>query len=185
MKKNLAAAQARLQPALDAVRVATGRDPFWRQRLSGLGGGDPVAFSVHLAVVVEPFLGYILDGSKTVESRFSVNRCAPFGKVSQGDAVLLKRSGGPVVGVMQVRAVWSYRLDESSWRLIRERFAEALRAQDPEFWANRREAFYATLMLVDHVLPIEPIRWEKADRRGWVVVRKPRQASLFGDCDEF
>jgi hypothetical protein len=185
MNKNLAAVQARLQPALDAVKLATWADPFWRERLAGLAGGRAVAFSVHLAVFVEPFLGYILDGSKTVESRFSVNRCAPFGKVNQGDAVLLKRAGGPVVGIMQVRSVWSYQLGESSWRFIREQFAEALRAQDPEFWADRREAFYATLMLVDHVLPIEPIRWEKADRRGWVVVRKPRQASLFGDGDEF
>jgi len=59
-----------LPPALDAVRLAVSTDPFWAERLSGLTGPTAIEFSVHLAVFVEPFLGYILDGSKTVESRF-------------------------------------------------------------------------------------------------------------------
>jgi hypothetical protein len=139
---------------------------------------------IHLAVFVEPFLGYVLDGSKTVESRFSVNRCAPFGQVSRGDVVLLKRAGGPVVGIAQVRTVWSYQLDKSSWRVIRKRFAEALRAQDPEFWERRSGASYATLMLMDHVRKLRPVGWEKRDRRGWVVLLGVEQPSLFGEIDE-
>jgi hypothetical protein len=130
-------------------------------------------------VFVEPFLAYVLDGSKTVESRFSVNRCAPFGKVSQGDVILLKRAGGPIVGIARVRTVWSYELDDSSWAMIQERFAKALRAQDPEFWERKRRASYATLMLIDQVLELEPVDWEKRDRRGWVVVQSGGQPSLF------
>lgn len=184
MKKKRVAADLRLQPALDAVRLTASADPFWGERLSNLTSEAAVEFAVHLAVFVEPFLGYILDGSKTIESRFSVNRCAPFERVSQGDVVLLKRTGGPVVGIVQVRTVWSYRLDESSWGLIRRQFTEALRAQDPEFWEHRRAASYATLMAIDHVLALKPIEWEKRDRRGWVVVRSVRQPSLFGGSDE-
>ena len=78
---------------------------------------------------VQPFLGYVLDGSKTVESRFSVKRCAPFEKVSQGDVVLLKGAGGPVVGIARVRTVWSFDLDETSWGVIRERFAKRVRTK--------------------------------------------------------
>ena len=111
-------------------------------------------------------------------------RDVPFGKVSQGDVVLLKRAGGPVVGIARVRTVWSYQLDESSWEVIREQFAKALRAQDPEFWERRRGASYATLMLIDHVLALEPVEWEKRDRRGWVVVRSVGQPSLFRGDDE-
>jgi hypothetical protein len=184
MKKKLATEGPRLLQALNAVRLAVSADPFWAERLSGLSGVAAVEFSVHLAVFVEPFLGYILDGSKTVESRFSANRCAPFGRVHQGDAVLLKRAGGPVVGLAHVRAVWSYHLDEASWRFIRENFTEALRAQDPGFWKSRREAAYATLMSINHVIAFEPIEWEKRDRRGWVVVQKTRQPFLFGGGNE-
>ncbi len=184
MKKKRAAADPRFARALDAVRLAASADSFWGERLSGLAGGGDVDFSVHLAIFVEPFLGYVLDGSKTVESRFSVNQCAPFGRVSQGDAVLLKRAGGPVVGIAQVRMVWSYRLDETSWGVIREQFTEALRAQDPDFWEHRRAAAYATLMSIDRVMALKPIEWEKRDRRGWVVVRSAGQPSLFGGDDE-
>jgi hypothetical protein len=167
----------------DEIRRASSDDVAWRGLLGAPGSKLP-SCGIHLAVFVEPFLGYVLDGSKTVESRFSVNRCAPFGKVSQGDVVLLKRAGGPVVGIARVRSVWSYELDESSWAVIRERFAKALRAQDPAFWERRKGAAYATLMLLDQVLALDPVEWEKRDRRGWVVVRSVGQPSLFRGDDE-
>src|ERR1700680_4435376 len=93
----------------DAIRHAVADDGIWRGVL-GAPGSELPSCGIHLAVFVEPFLGYVLDGSKTVESRFSVNRCAPFGKVSRGDVVLLKRAGGAVVGIARVRTVWSYQL---------------------------------------------------------------------------
>jgi hypothetical protein len=169
--------------SFDEIRRVVADDALWggllgkpRSRLPSCG--------IHLAVFVEPFLGYVLDGSKTVESRFSVNRCAPFGRVSPGDVVLLKRPGGPVVGIVSVRTVWSYELDASSWPVIRERFAKSLRAQDPEFWERRRGASYATLMLMDQVRGLEPVEWAKRDRRGWVVVRSLEQPLLFRGDDE-
>ena len=165
------------------IRRAVADDGVWRDVL-GAPDSELPSCGIHLAVFVEPFLGYVLDGSKTVESRFSVNRCAPFGKVNQGDVMLLKRAGGPVVGIARVRTVWSYHLDETSWGVIRERFTKALRAQDPVFWDRRREASYATLMLLDHVLALKPVEWEKRDRRGWVVVRSVGEPSLFRGGDE-
>ncbi|OAI51261.1 hypothetical protein AYO44_05010 [Planctomycetaceae bacterium SCGC AG-212-F19] len=169
--------------SFNEIRLAVEGNCVWGDILGAHDSALPLC-GVHLAVFVEPFLGYVLDGSKTVESRFSINRCAPFGKVSPGDVVLLKRAGGPVVGIARVRTVWSYELDESSWAVIRKRFAKALRAQAPEFWERRRGATYATLMLIDQVLALEPVKWEKRDRRGWVVVRSAGQPSLFGGDDE-
>ncbi len=160
------------------IRRAIADEVVWGEVLGAPSSGLP-SCGIHLAVFVEPFLGYVLDGSKTVESRFSVNRCAPFGKVSKGDVILLKKAGGPVVGIARVQTVWSYQLDDSSWGLIREQFAKALRVQYPEFWERKRGASYATLMLIDHVLALEPVEWEKRDRRGWVVVRSVGKPSLF------
>jgi hypothetical protein len=177
------ATNATWRKPFDEIRRAVSDNGTWGGILGAPGSRLP-SCGIHLAVFVEPFLRYVLDGSKTVESRFSLHRCAPFGRVSVGDAVLLKRAGGPVVGIARVRTVWSYELDESSWAEIREQFALALRAQDQEFWERRRGASYATLMMFDHVLALEPVEWEKRDRRGWVVVRKAEQPSLLRGNDD-
>ena len=136
--------------------------------------------SIHLAVLVEPYLQYIIDGDKTVESRFSANRCAPYQKVKTGDLVLLKRSGGPVVAFCEVSHAWYYELDPGSWHEIRKEFATALCAQDPEFWKSRERAEFATLMRIKDVTPVVPFSCSKRDRRGWAVVREeglPEQAT--------
>jgi len=167
----------------DEVRRAVAHHGVWSAKL-GAAGGELPACGIHLGVFVEPFLGYVLDGTKTVESRFSVNRCAPYGRVGNGDVILLKESGGPVVGLANVRTVWSYLLDPSTWRDIRTQFAKALRIQDPEFWARRSKSEYATLMAIDQVFAVEPVEWEKHDRRGWVVMQPAGPSALFGGEDE-
>jgi hypothetical protein len=134
--------------------------------------------TVHMAVFVEPYLQYILDGRKTIESRFSVNRCPPYGRVREGDIVLLKRSGGPVYGICQVAQVWFYRLDRKSWEEIRENFSLALCAQDPQFWKDREAASFATLMRIKNVRSIDPIEIPKKDRRGWVFITTPLPSQL-------
>ncbi len=163
----------------EALRHALIGDAFWENRLSTLSSGNPTTFSVHLAVCVEPFLRYVLEGRKTVESRFSAIRCAAYGRIQSGDVVLLKRSGGPVVGICETGETWCYTLDRASWHTIRKEFAEALCAEDDEFWRSREDASYATLMRVRRVWPIGPIPWEKRDRRGWVIVQAGSNPTLF------
>jgi hypothetical protein len=146
-------------------------DTFWEPRLAPLAQGTPPAFAIHLGVFVEPYLQYILDGLKTVESRFSTRRLAPYQHVDPGDLLLLKQASGPIVGLCHVAQVWFYRLDPQSWQTIRASYAEALCAQDPGFWAARAHASFATLMRIQHVQAIPPITYQKRDRRGWVVLR--------------
>ena len=152
-----------------SLSKAISGDEYWTRCFdSATDGNRPSA--VHLAVFVEPFLQYVLDGRKTVESRFSVRRIAPYCRVHPGDVVLLKRAGGPVVGLCRVADVWFYRLDPSSWNLIRKEFTVALCAQDPAFWESRRSASFATLMRLDRVRAIRSFNFPKRDRRGWVVL---------------
>lgn len=56
----------------------------------------------HLAILTPGWIELILDGKKTIESRFSKVRCAPFGKVQEGDIVFMKESGGLVKGMFTV-----------------------------------------------------------------------------------
>ena len=112
-------------------------DPVWVERLTRLRGANGSPFSLHLAVFVEPYLQYVLQGAKTIESRFSLRRSAPYGRVRPDDLLLLKRSGGPITGICTVSNVWLYHLDPASWQFIRREFAQALCAQDPAFWQQR------------------------------------------------
>lgn len=61
--------------------------------------------SIHIAIMVEPFLSYVLNGKKTIESRINKTKSAPYGKVSRGDIVFLKRSGGFIVGMFRASDV--------------------------------------------------------------------------------
>jgi hypothetical protein len=169
---NTGTIQNSLKPLVDQLRSAVQGDSFWESYLQRLKSPDSATFTLHLAILVEPYLQYILDGKKTVESRFSSRRFAPYNRVDKGDVVLLKQSSGPIVGVCQVAYVWFYQLDPESWQTIREDFAAALCAQDPDFWKEREAASFATLMRIQHVKSIEPINFAKRDRRGWVVLHE-------------
>ncbi len=133
---------------------------------------DRAKGGIHLAIFVEPFLGAVLDGRKTLESRFAKNRCAPFGTVSEGDLVFLKKSGGPVVGVASVGEPMFHHIGDGTLAAMRQSHAEALFAEDDGFWDDRREKRYATLIPIDHVVQFEPIGIDKKDRRGWVTYRE-------------
>ncbi len=154
------------------LKESTRGHRFWRRYLENLSASAPPQFSIHLAVLLEPYLRFILDGSKTVESRFSKNRIPPFRSVEQGDVILLKRAAASAIsGVCVVSRVWFYQLDVDSWDEIRDRFTVALRAEHPSFWEQRETAQYATLMRISEVQILPPIEVPKRDRRGWVVLR--------------
>ena len=82
-------------------------DPAWDLALSRLARGE---VGLHLAVLTEPFCSLLLDGAKTIESRFSHVRCAPYGTLAKGDIVVVKKTGGPVTGAFQAGTVRSYHL---------------------------------------------------------------------------
>lgn len=128
----------------------------------------------HLAVFVEPFLGYILDGRKRVESRFSKRPIPPYGSVSRGDWIALKQAAGPVVGVCEVGDVWFYELDETIVEELKEKFSVALCAMDPEFWRRKASARFLTLMEIRDVHTFSPFFISKRDRRGWVRLKPVR-----------
>jgi len=133
---------------------------------------------IHLAVFVEPYLSFVLQGKKTVESRFSVNRLPPYEQVRKGDLIVLKKSSGPICGVCKVSSVWYYRLDPSSWAEI-EQHAVALCMDHSPFWAKKRNASFATLMRIEEVVPISDLLIDKVDPRSWVVLKDSnRQSSL-------
>lgn len=128
--------------------------------------------SLHLAVLVEPYLGFVLDGTKTIESRFSLRPIPPFRCVKSGDLVLLKAPAKPIVGMCTVTNVWEYELNDDTWDIVRARFGASIRPQDG-FWESRRHARFATLLAIGDVQVTPSIPVAKRDRRGWVVLASP------------
>ena len=164
------------------LRQTLSGDPFWAKYLRSSKGGTST-YVLHLAVMVEPFLTYMLEGRKTIESRFSQKRIAPFNKINPGDIILLKKAGGQIVAVCLADDTWFYRLDPESWNTIKENFADYICAQDPAFWHEREKAAFATLIKVVRVTPIEPVSIEKRDRRGWVVLTPELQSPVLSLFD--
>lgn len=154
---------------IEEVQDRLGSDHGWQERVRR-------AFTrtsrnrVHLAIFTEPYLGFLLSGKKTVESRFSITRRAPYGRVEPQDIVILKKASGPIYGACEVATVWSYKVDVASLREIRETFAEGLCAIESDFWTARRSCRFATLMLIANVVLLKPFTISKQDRRGWVVL---------------
>ena len=151
-----------------ALRAAVDPDPFWERRLAAVRDDGS---ALHLAILVEPYLTAILQGRKTIESRFTKHRVAPYGAIAVGDLLVLKRSSGPIVGLAVAAEIWSYELDPSIFRTLVEDFSAPLGVTEPAFWTQRQDARYATLVRLARVRAIPPLDFPKRDRRAWVVLK--------------
>jgi ASC-1-like (ASCH) protein len=155
-------------------------DDNWFNYFHSVINDDYSPIGIHLAIFNEPYLKYILNGQKTVESRFAINKIAPYKQISKGDILLLKKSSGPIMGICKVKEVWFYNLNPELIRNIRNEFTESLCAQDPFFWEQRVNASFATLLQISDVKEINPTPYQKSDRRGWVVLKSTiNSPSLF------
>jgi len=160
---------------IDDIRSRLAESAFWQNYLSEAEHPQS-RIGMHVAIFAEPFLSFLLDGRKTVESRFSRNRCAPFGEVSDGDIILIKEVAGPICALALARRAWFYDLHLESIDQIRGRYGELI-CGDEEFWSARGDAAYATLIELSDIACMEPLDLRKRDRRGWVTLRS-RQMSL-------
>lgn len=127
---------------------------------------------IHLAVFVEPYLSAVLQSRKTIESRFAVHRRPPYGCIEPEDYILLKQSGGPVVGVVLAKSATFYQLSPSVLAQLRLRFADKLFANDDQFWESRALKQYATLIELQEPLKITPLPIVKRDRQAWVTYHR-------------
>lgn len=133
----------------------------------------------HLAILKKPYLDLILEGRKTVESRFLKTRKEPFGQVRAGDVLFLKESSGPVCGKAVVSAVKSYenlmpaRMDE-----LKRRY-NYLICGDDEYWKKKNDCGFGVLVWLCNAERIEPVWISKKDWRGWVVLTERENFGLF------
>lgn len=125
---------------------------------------------IHLAVMNRDPLLKLLSGEKRIESRFSLKRCVPHGRVSEGERIFFKEASGPVRATAVVCSVFTTSLaspaELESIRAIYGRWIQA----DDAFWSSKSGARWATLMGLGDLLPLTPFPVAKRDPRPWVVL---------------
>lgn len=134
----------------------------------------------HLAILTQPYLDKIISKDKTIESRFSKPRIAPFQRVQKGDVIFLKQAAGPLLAITLVSEVRFFGpLEEGEIENIFEEYRDGL-ALEQDFTETKLDSKYGTLIFLSSVTAIQPIPVAKTDRRAWIVLSsEPRQAALF------
>ncbi len=163
------------------LQIYKNGNDYWKDKIKAIENRK-----IHLAIMVEPYLTRILKGEKTIESRFSTNRITPFKKVYEGEIILLKKSGGPIVALFEAGVVHSFEFSnkgEPTVNLIKEKYNNQLKIDD-DFWNAKKDSKYATLINVKNLLVIEPISLKFLNRQSWILLeriarKENKQMSLF------
>lgn len=137
--------------------------------------------NIHLAVFSEPYLSLILSGVKTIESRFSINQVSPYRKVFPKDIVLIKKSGGDVIGLFTISETnFFFNLNETKINEINKIYGKELCWNaDPFFLLTKKDTNFLTLIKFDNVIKLRPIMCNKSDRSGWSIVKLGYNNTLF------
>lgn len=126
----------------------------------------------HLAIFQNDGAEKILSGKKTIESRFSRAKIAPYGVISSGDLVYIKPSGGEIIGQFRVTKVITFDgLDSKDIQEIKEKYGKGLNV-DENYWKGKENCKFATLIFIGNSSRFitSPVKIPKKDLRGWVVL---------------
>jgi len=132
----------------------------------------------HLVIFKKPYLEAILAGTKSVESRLNKTNRPPFNQVSKGDKLFLKESSGPVratakaVKVKQFETLCRYKTAR-----LKQEYNHLIKGSD-EYWQSKAHCVFGTLIWLEEVKQIKPVRINKKDWRAWVVLTQEKNYGL-------
>lgn len=145
----------------------------------------------HLAIMSKGYIEKICAGTKTIESRFSINRIAPFHKASAGELVYMKESGKDITAVFEVEKVLYFEhLTPEKVEEIKKEYGAFIQAE-PSFWEEKKTSRYATLLFIKRPRKISPIKIYKRDKAAFksfdslfddVLMTKRQIIKHPGDC---
>lgn len=125
---------------------------------------------VHLGIFSDPYLTYMLEGKKTIESRFSKNKIAPYNQITKDDIVIVKKSSGNVEGYFTIKEVLFFDLNVVSIDEIKLRYNKQL-CVDEKFWINKKNSNYATLIIIDNLVELKPFHINKKGMQTWIILK--------------
>ncbi len=132
----------------------------------------------HLAILKKPYLDAILDGRKTIESRFYQTKHKWLAQVGPGDKLFLKISSGPVMATATIAATKHFdNLNASQIAELKRQYNQHI-VGDEQYWREKMNARFGVLVWLKNVTPITPIFIRKADWRAWVVLTQSEHFGL-------
>lgn len=127
--------------------------------------------NMHLGVFSEPCLTYMLEGNKTIESRFSKNKIAPYNKITKDDVVVVKKSGGGVVAYFTIRDIKFFDLSEMNIEDIKTRYDKELCVSE-DFWIQKSTSNYATLIFIEKLVKLDSFKINKKGMQTWIIFER-------------
>ena len=94
---------------------------------------------LQLGIFTEPYLTAMINGQKTIESRFSKNKIIPYQQINKNDIILIKKSGGQIIGYFTILKVLFFNLKETSIEELKEKYQKELCVQE-NFWQEKNIA---------------------------------------------
>lgn len=126
----------------------------------------------HIAIFKQPFFDMVLNGEKTIESRWSMNKIAPYNKVDIGDRILLKLTGRPATATAKVKDVKYYELTPELVEDIRIEYGKQIGTDRFENWESTRQKKYCTLIWLEDVKPLnQPLEVPRSNGAGWIILK--------------
>ncbi len=134
--------------------------------------------NAHLVILRKEYLEAILEGRKTIESRFTMNRRSYWEKILYGDRLFLKQSSGPVCATAKVTKVRYYEnLRPEKIERLKGQYNQHIQGAD-DYWQSKNDCRYGVLVWLGEVKPIKPVRIAKKDWRAWVVLSERQDFGL-------
>lgn len=137
---------------------------------------EQLGASIHLAIMVEPYLTKVCSGEKYIESRLTKVKMSPYQSVFEGDIILFKRSGGSIEGIAAVGVTKYTQLSSQDdvYSLV-DQYGDGL-SYEPGYAESKSGARFGSLLWLQSVHRVPPVTMMKRDRQAWVTIAGPQQS---------
>ena len=125
----------------------------------------------HLGIFTEPYLKYMLDGKKIIESRFSKKKILPYNNITKDDIVIVKKSGGDIVAYFTIKDIMFFDLDKTNIDMIKDNYGVSL-CVGADFFESKKDSKYATLIFIDKIIKVKPFHVNKKGMNTWLIIKE-------------
>lgn len=125
----------------------------------------------HLAIMRQPFLDLVVSNKKTIESRWSNKKVAPYNKVQVGDTIFFKEVGKMVTSSATVKKVQFFELNSDVVNDIVQKYGKKICIDYFDNFDQVKKKKYCTLIWLDNVKAIEPFVAQKSHGAGWLILK--------------
>lgn len=133
--------------------------------------GKIIYFMKHIAIFRQPFFDMVLNGKKTIESRWAQKKVAPYQKVKVGDEILLKETSKDVTATAKVTKVLFFELTPQIADEIKEKYGKEIGIDKFNNWDSYKNKKYCTLIWLNEVKTIPAMKVKKSNGAGWLIIK--------------